>query len=213
MARPRKSPDGMDARQRICDALWTLLEDHELRDITIGMVTTAAGCNRGTFYYHFKDMNDLLDAIIADDVMRPSVIAEFIFRISAGDEDSVMRILSGEHMRKLSIVVNHAGIEIAFKKVFEMLVSIWNSILCPEGGEIKPEAQAIVLYYTGGMLTMVSAVEPEKLASLACNHHLASFVISNATFLVGEICRAQGLPKDVAQERITTVVQFLDTVR
>lgn len=213
MARPRKSPDGMDARQRICDALWALLEDYELREITIGMVAATAGCNRGTFYYHFKDINDLLDAIIADDVMRPSVIAELIFRISAGDEDSVMRILSGEHMRKLSIVVNHAGIEVAFKKVFDMLVGIWSSVLCPEGGEIKPEAQAIVLYYTGGMLSMVSAVDPDDFENLAGDPHLARFVIANATFLVEEICRAQGLPKDVAQERIATVVQFLDTVR
>lgn len=212
MARPKKTADGIDARQRICDALWILLEKRELREITVGMITTQANCNRGTFYYHFKDIDDLLDAVIADDVMQPSVIAELIFRASTGDEESITNVLTGDHMRRLSIVVNRAGIEIAFKKVFEMLVGIWSSILCPEGDSVKPETQAVILYYVGGMLSMIATIEPSDLEKIAMNPSLTRFMASNTQYVVAQICMTQGVSKEVAKDRISTVVQFMESI-
>ena len=47
MARPRKD-QGDCAEQRIKNAFWTLLEQHDLKDITVSMITSKANCNRGT---------------------------------------------------------------------------------------------------------------------------------------------------------------------
>lgn len=49
MARPRKD-QGDCAEQRIKDAFWALLEQNDLKDITVSMITSKANCNRGTFY-------------------------------------------------------------------------------------------------------------------------------------------------------------------
>ena len=212
MARPKKTEDGIDARQRICDALWDLLEVYELREITISMITSKAGCNRGTFYYYFKDLDDLLGEALSNDLMKKSFVAELIFRISTGDETAVREVFDGDVVRRLSIVVNHAGIELAFGKVFELLVNIWSSILCPDGGKIKPEAQAIVLYYVGGLLGMVAAMEPEYLKDSEASESITQFILENARFVTKEIYKAQGLPQEVAEERLAAVVQFLNSV-
>ena len=67
MARPRKD-QGDCAEQRIKDAFWALLEQNDLKDITVSMITSKANCNRGTFYYHFNSLEELVDAIITDEL-------------------------------------------------------------------------------------------------------------------------------------------------
>lgn len=59
MARPRKDADEPGARERIADAFWELLECTPRSAMTVGAVVKAAGCNRGTFYYYFSDLDVL----------------------------------------------------------------------------------------------------------------------------------------------------------
>lgn len=51
MARPRKDADAPDARTRIIEAFWELIENNSIFELSVGEVTRAAQCNRGTFYY------------------------------------------------------------------------------------------------------------------------------------------------------------------
>ena len=45
------------------EAFWQLLENNQLHEISVGMIVAKAGCNRGTFYYHFADKDELLSLI------------------------------------------------------------------------------------------------------------------------------------------------------
>ena len=47
-------------------ALLTLLKEKELLDLTITEVAQYAGCNRVTFYSHYKDLQALLSDIVED---------------------------------------------------------------------------------------------------------------------------------------------------
>lgn len=47
-------------------ALMQLMEEKGLHELTITEVAKQAKCNRVTFYSHYKDLNELLDAIVAD---------------------------------------------------------------------------------------------------------------------------------------------------
>ncbi len=47
-------------KQALCDALKSLLTVKNFQHITIRDITAEAGFNRQTFYYHFKDIYDLL---------------------------------------------------------------------------------------------------------------------------------------------------------
>lgn len=53
-------------QKNLKNALLCLLKEKELPQLTITEVTKLAECNRVTFYSHYKDLNDLLAAIVTD---------------------------------------------------------------------------------------------------------------------------------------------------
>nr|WP_321412305.1 TetR/AcrR family transcriptional regulator [uncultured Carboxylicivirga sp.] len=52
------------SRQVIFDTFTDLMEKNTFQKISIKMITDTANVNRGTFYLHFKDKNDLRDQCI-----------------------------------------------------------------------------------------------------------------------------------------------------
>ena len=60
-------------KQALCDALKKLLSKKTIDQITIGEITAEAGFNRQTFYYHFRDIYDLLTWVFNQElrVIRP----------------------------------------------------------------------------------------------------------------------------------------------
>lgn len=57
-------------KQALKDALMKLLEQRPLDRITVQEVTEAAGVSRKTFYYHFRDMFDLVEWTLLDEIQR-----------------------------------------------------------------------------------------------------------------------------------------------
>lgn len=57
-------------KKALAAALKNLLEHKTLDKITVSDLTDACGVNRQTFYYHFKDIYDLLEWIYKDDATR-----------------------------------------------------------------------------------------------------------------------------------------------
>ncbi|AQU80663.1 MULTISPECIES: TetR/AcrR family transcriptional regulator [Planococcus] len=53
-------------QKKLKTALLHLLQEKELQQLTITEVAKRADCNRVTFYSHYKDLNDLLAAIVTD---------------------------------------------------------------------------------------------------------------------------------------------------
>ncbi len=50
-------------KRRLCDALITLLAQKPVREITVRELTALAKVSRGTFYFHYTDIYDLLAQI------------------------------------------------------------------------------------------------------------------------------------------------------
>ncbi|MTB64153.1 TetR family transcriptional regulator [Streptococcus sp. zg-86] len=59
MARPRKTEYANGAVVKIENAFWKLLETEKYTDITVLRIAQDSGVNRNSFYYHYKDMDDL----------------------------------------------------------------------------------------------------------------------------------------------------------
>lgn len=57
-------------RQLIMDAFMQLAIEKDFKDITIKDITSRATVNRATFYYHFFDKYDLLEKVLAEDVLK-----------------------------------------------------------------------------------------------------------------------------------------------
>ncbi len=50
-------------RRQLQQALVTLMREKELREITVRELTELADVNRGTFYAHYKDLEDMLEQV------------------------------------------------------------------------------------------------------------------------------------------------------
>ena len=59
MARPKKSAQAEMATIKIESTFWKLLETEKYSDITVLRIAQESGVNRNSFYYHYKDMDDL----------------------------------------------------------------------------------------------------------------------------------------------------------
>ena len=53
-------------QKKLKTALLQLLQENQLQQLTITEVTKQADCNRVTFYSHYKDLNELLAAIVEE---------------------------------------------------------------------------------------------------------------------------------------------------
>ncbi|WP_188455338.1 TetR/AcrR family transcriptional regulator [Virgibacillus oceani] len=66
MKQTKTDPRILRTRKLIMDAFIELSNKKEFKDITIKDITTEAMINRATFYYHFKDIYDLLDKVLSE---------------------------------------------------------------------------------------------------------------------------------------------------
>lgn len=57
-------------KQRLYQALITLLQQKSLREITVRELTELAGISRGTFYFHYTDIYALMDQMEAAQLKR-----------------------------------------------------------------------------------------------------------------------------------------------
>lgn len=80
MARPKYEAGQRTARERLEDAFWELLERHPVSEITVGMLCARAGCNRGTFYYHFDGIEDMAERVAAENLPRqcPALVRGYL---------------------------------------------------------------------------------------------------------------------------------------
>lgn len=65
-----------NAKQKIKDAFLSIYSEKDLNQITIRDITNYAGVYRGTFYYYYADIFDLLEDIEKD--MKATAIKELI---------------------------------------------------------------------------------------------------------------------------------------
>ncbi len=82
MPRPRKDSEILSATERLENAFWELLADHEYRKITVTEVVREAHVNRNSFYYHYASLPELADSAIMHAVEHSTVQAPML----PGDE-------------------------------------------------------------------------------------------------------------------------------
>lgn len=161
MGRPRIDTNEPSAVDRIYEAYWKLLEDNMVKDITISMVSATAGCNRGTFYYHFKDMDELLYRIIEKDLMgsEDESYAHLIFRMLATpSSELLLEQVESKMTRHLFLLASQGGMEIVGSKIKEIVRNMWQSILCEDGRELSFESLLMIEYSVSGLISLILMV-------------------------------------------------------
>lgn len=79
-------------RKLLMDAFIKLTYKRDFKDITIKAITDEATVNRATFYSHFKDKYDLVDAVITESV-RANIVEE-LNEYDQLNEDTIVQIFA-----------------------------------------------------------------------------------------------------------------------
>lgn len=213
MARPRKEDTGVDARQRIQDAFWLLLEEYQLREITIGTITAQANCNRGTFYYHYRDLDNLIQRIIENEILGKNALAENLFRVITGANFGEYLEAYAQSVHRISLLLNRGGMDMVIAKVCPAVKTMWQAVLCPDGECLSREAEAIIEFNVGGILTLL-VLNGEFSGDQALNSRdAASFVSVNSQIAIERLSKAQGLSADEIATRLTLAKRFMGTMQ
>lgn len=219
MARPRRTQSEPDAKERIGEAFWQLLEEHEIRDITVGMITAQANCNRGTFYYHYQDFDSFVAATIESELFGANVLAEGIFHMATDESFNVFEEISPRLARRINLVIERVGLELIFSRIHEAATAFWGIVASAEKEQrLLPEAEVVIDYYVGGVLSVLAA-RPEGLRPSMLEGEepvspvVVDFVRRNCRFLLGELCRIQGISIEVVLARLSTVNAYMKARR
>lgn len=116
MARPSKQQESADLRIR--NAFWKILEEHEYKDITVGMIVDEAQCNRGSFYYHYPNIEALVDCVINEELLGNFTITQVIFSVASGfklkDSD---RDLITQQIKTYGLLPNEVALTLSIQKL------------------------------------------------------------------------------------------------
>ncbi len=175
-------------RNKISKAFLPLYAERPLQQISIKALTTAAGINRGTFYLHYQDLNELVTAIEneqiealaylsrnADTLRYPPTgtdeLAQFflpIVRYIQSQED-LFRVLLSAHARP-----NFR--EAVYQLVKRNLIRRFQSVLSTAGGKELAKKECIVEYILSANINVIAywvqsgiTITPEELTDLLSN--------------------------------------------
>ena len=207
MPRPRKS-ERDTADIRLANAFWTLLERNRLADITVGMVAEQAELNRGTFYYYFKSMDDLVDHVIESEILGNGLVMQNMLALIAGSPAvGSFEALISQKMGKFALLINQGGMDLFSAKIKRLVLATWEAILCDDDEELAPDTHLIIEYSTSGIIGIITYGAQHGAGNVSPEFFL-SFVKNNSEFLVNQIGIAQGIPHDAVLERVRATLRI-----
>lgn len=202
MARPRKQAGQTDAGRRMMDSFWTLLETYTYPEITVSMIAGTAGCNRGSFYYHFSDVEDIATKAIERDCVRPDEVVERTYLMSTGGEREVAERLFGpEVMRKVSLAVQGGCHDLLGRAMRKSADDAWAAMSARHGEEVTRAHRAVNRFAIGGLLSMMITVSETPEAERDMDG-LAAFLRDSTALFSQKVSAAQGVPQERLVERL-----------
>ena len=208
MARPRKDSGEIDARERLTIAFWELLEEHELRDLSVSMIVDRARCNRGTFYYHFDGIDELMHCAIAQDVLARHSIADAMFGIASNNDEWIDHADLERLLSHLCLVMEKGGMKVVNENIKAVAVNLWRAILCPDGSQLAPEAEIAIHFHTSGVLGALSYLSAHDDRIDVKKLYTAPYFVSLANLLLSQLSEAQGIPVEEISARIAAAAKI-----
>lgn len=141
---------------RLADALWGCLEGERLADISVGDVIEAADVSRGSFYYHFSDLDDLtvwaLRRELLDSDRQGHSFVLLSSRAVAPEETPV----TARSIGRVCLLLDRGGMSLVFGVALGETLDFWRGALCGPGEELPDAVVAQLEYAVGGMVGMLA---------------------------------------------------------
>ena len=153
----QKEPAG---KRRIKDAFWQLYQERPIEDIGIKEIVALAGCNRTTFYYHYKNIHELLDDIEQECIIQevPYLVMDVIHNNK--NHVALLELISAKKdvLERISLLLGPNGDPAFAQKLKDVIFARWRELICEPGEELPREKQIILEYLISGMLGLVSNI-------------------------------------------------------
>ena len=205
MARPRKDQNEPLATERIKTAFWCLIADYDFKDITIGMIAQKACCNRGTFYYHFQSTDELLSAIVEEELLGPHGLPRDLLLLSCYEERFCIDDFLVQRASRLGLLMQRAGQERIGLQVKSVVIDMWKAILCDGGDCLLPETHIAIEYLVSGIIGAVDHLYRED----RLNRESLATVQQISRLFAQTIYVSQGITREELATRVTMFVRCL----
>lgn len=163
MARPKKEPGTLSAKERIEEAFWELLVEMPYDQITIGALSRRASINHNTFYYYFKSM-DAMAADIVERTVFPEVPSLVMTGLASGTLDTDALLEHEEYRRYFQRICLLAGAHSTPRivdRLKEAALSVWMSSLNVRLDDLGKQQRFLVAFLVGGILAVLGECDPE----------------------------------------------------
>ena len=153
----KKEPTG---KRRIKEAFWQLYQERPIEDIGIKEIVALAGCNRTTFYYHYKNIHELLDDIEHECIIQdvPYLLMDVIHNNK--NYIALLDLINSKKdvLMRISLLLGPNGDPAFSQKLKELILERWRELICEPGEELPREKQIILEYLISGMLGLLSNI-------------------------------------------------------
>lgn len=155
--RPRKDWGKPTAKQRLHQAFWDLVAHHAAESITIGMLTEHAGCNRGTFYYHYTDIYALIDEVVDQSIPRqlPLYMLSRIVGLESFDDMESLYLRLQPQLDQLCILLNNGSSAYVAHRFKRKALKIWSEVYGIDMREMG-DARVVFEFTINGMLGLLA---------------------------------------------------------
>lgn len=162
MARPRIDSEATPAKERIYGALWGLIQEEPFECISISQITERANCNRGTFYYYYTDIYDLLDKMVErsfpDSIPRTIIKTMFDRGGKRNSLDNLAQVVDSEQngIDTLCVLLNSSATEYVRKRVTAIAMQTWHDALKVDVSTANQEPRILFEFIIHGMMGVMA---------------------------------------------------------
>lgn len=204
-AEKNAGPRGDRMKARLADALWGLLETRRLTEVSVGDVIEAAGVSRGSFYYHFADLDALVAWAISRELLNSDREGHSFAALAASEETPVETPVVSRSLARVCLLLDRGGMSAVFDVALKAMLCLWTAALCPDGGVLPDAVVAQLEYAVGGTVGMLArgsaSTEAKRRASIAFVHERHLWLVARVAEVLGESPRDVTVLLAQARER------------
>ena len=161
MPRPKKSDRDEMATFKIENAFWALLETERYSDITVLRITQEAGINRNSFYYHYKDIDDLAYIAFmrnADNEVSRALISALLSAFREGHTALVFDMSILPHTKRIMLC---AGSDSPYlnRLVNDLLIKVWFDSMSISEALLSADEKIQIRFISAGMVAVLGSQE------------------------------------------------------
>ncbi|MBQ7479127.1 MAG: TetR/AcrR family transcriptional regulator [Selenomonadaceae bacterium] len=194
MPRPKKSNQDEMAVTRIEKAFWQLLETEDYSNITVLRISQESGTNRNSFYYHYRNIDDLAHKAFmrnANNDVSKALIAALMSHSCNGNEQSAPIIAPAvlQHSKRIMLCarsnspyLNHL--------VHDLLQKIWFDAMSIKEELLSAEEKVQVRFVFAGLVAVLGSQEikdcPLLMSSLSQTEIGKAFIAALERIALGQ---------------------------